>query len=279
VTPIYCCSDTLAISAVAAKARAYAPVKRQKPATKRTGRVAVVSISGILTRYGLVEPVNGSFGTSTAELAMTFDALAAADDVAAALVIVESPGGEVRGTVEAADALQRLQRAKPTIAYIDGLCASAAYWIASQAGTIFASRGSWIGSIGNYMVVIDSSELMERIGLQVIPITTSAIKTTAFPGTKLTDEQKAYLQGIVDKTQEHFDEAVSRGRRLDPDMVRAIRNGGVFDADLARRLSLIDGVGELSDALVPFKAVMQGTEPQAVAEQRLPWRRPSSAHF
>ena len=49
-----------------------------------------------------------------------------------------------------------------TIAYIDDCACSAAYWIASQASEVYANPTASFGSIGVYVVLIDSSAAAER---------------------------------------------------------------------------------------------------------------------
>lgn len=93
--------------------------------TVRDG-VAVISISGIIYRYG--EPEWGLTGHDTIKAAVM---LAMRDGgVSALLLSFCSPGGVASGVPELASWLAS-QTAKPVYAYADGLCASAAYYLAS----------------------------------------------------------------------------------------------------------------------------------------------------
>ncbi len=50
------------------------------------------------------------------------------DNIRAIVLVIDSPGGTVDGTLQLAQIVANCQ--KPVISFINGLCASAAYWIA-----------------------------------------------------------------------------------------------------------------------------------------------------
>jgi len=51
-------------------------------------------------------------------------------------LVIDSPGGSVLGLPETADVIHAANRVKPVRAFVTGIAASAAYWLASQASTI-----------------------------------------------------------------------------------------------------------------------------------------------
>jgi ClpP class serine protease len=51
-------------------------------------------------------------------------------------LVIDSPGGSVLGLPETADAIRAANHVKPVRAFVTGIAASAAYWLASQASTI-----------------------------------------------------------------------------------------------------------------------------------------------
>jgi ClpP class serine protease len=69
------------------------------------------------------------------------------------------------------------------------------------------------------------------------------------PGSAVTAEQQAYFQGIVNGMQVHFDEAVRKGRGLSKAQLDQVRTGGVWKADEAQALGLIDGIQPLQKTL------------------------------
>jgi ClpP class serine protease len=54
-------------------------------------------------------------------------------------VNIDSPGGEVNGANELAQAIYDARGKKPIVAYVGGAGASAAYWVASAADRVVAS--------------------------------------------------------------------------------------------------------------------------------------------
>ncbi len=71
-------------------------------------------------------------------------------NIAAIVLQIDSPGGEVSGTQQLADVIKSVQ--KPVVAFVDGMMASAALWIGSAADEIIASTPQdIIGSIGTMM--------------------------------------------------------------------------------------------------------------------------------
>lgn len=79
---------------------------------------------------------------------------------------IDSPGGMVDGTATLADVIA--QCSKPVTAFIDdGMCASAAMWIASAADEIILSQPTdTIGSIGVYTTIYDFSERLIQMGIK-----------------------------------------------------------------------------------------------------------------
>lgn len=93
--------------------------------------------------------------------------------VKALLLYIDSPGG----TVIDADGIYREIKAYkeqyqvPVYAYVDGLCASGGYYIASAADKIFSNEASLIGSVGVLMPsVLNFSQLMDKIGIQSLTL-------------------------------------------------------------------------------------------------------------
>ena len=88
--------------------------------------------------------------TSYKEVTAAAKALAADDEVSEVSLRVGSGGGTVEGMIACSDALAVLRESgKLKVAYVDGLCCSAAYGLAAQANQIVAmSAGEIVGSVG-----------------------------------------------------------------------------------------------------------------------------------
>lgn len=216
----------------------------------RIGKLAVVDVAGPMTRYGLTSLWHDTVGTAMVPLADQVRQLTVDATVEAVVFRFDSPGGTVRGTPELADAVADLSKAKPTVGFVDGLAASAAYFVASQVRKVYATKSSDVGSIGTIYVVPDFSVMMAREGIKVHVIATGPLKGTGAFGAEVTPEQIEYLQGMVNESQSMFDLAVQTGRRLSMDQMKAIRPGQVFMAGTARKMGLVDGIAStMGDAV------------------------------
>ena len=212
--------------------------------TVRDG-VAVISISGIIYRYG--EPEWGLTGHDTIKAAVM---LAMRDGgVSALLLSFCSPGGVASGVPELASWLAS-QTAKPVYAYADGLCASAAYYLASATGRVYAPASATVGSIGVISRHYDWSGYLERFGVSVTHLTGGKWKAAGNDAEPLTDEVKAYLQQTIDELHRMFRADVAARMPVDAASPEAWGDGQVFLASQARELGLVTGIVPDMDALI-----------------------------
>lgn len=207
--------------------------------------VAVIEIEGRMMKH--VSSLGD--GTSTVLARRAIRSAAADPDVAAILLRIDSPGGTVAGTQDLADEVAAAAKKKPTQAFIEDACASAAYWIASQTDKIWANPTALIGSIGTYGVVQDLSQMAENEGVKVHVVRAGDFKGMGAPGTAVTSEQLAEFQRIVTEVNDHFLRGVAQGRKMEPSAVRAIADGRVHLAKPAVGMGLIDGVKSLDEVL------------------------------
>ncbi len=210
--------------------------------------VAIIDVLGVLTKRPSLYQVY--FNASSTQLIRQAVEMAAADqDVRAILLRIDSPGGSVEGLAELGDAVFAARQSKPVYAQIDGMSASAAYYIASQAEKIFAGRMDLIGSIGTRLLFYDWSRLFANEGIEAVPIDTGEFKSAAAMGTEITDRQRAYFQSIVDQYFADFVAAIVRGRGMTEQAVRAIADGRIMVAGEAKSLNLIDGIQSFDQTL------------------------------
>ena len=134
-------------------------------------------------------------------------------------------------------------------AYAEDLCASAAYWIASQARRLTANATAFVGSIGAFAVLEDLSGLAAREGVQVRVVSTGPYKGLGIPGTPLTEAYVDEVQHHIDQVGQFFFHAVQSGRALSPTQVAAVTDGRLWIAAEAVPLKLLDGVQTFDQAL------------------------------
>lgn len=193
--------------------------------------VAVIPIQGVL----LDEPsfIHELFGIPHAAYSVITGLVHQADgnpDVSSIRFEVDSPGGLVTGVFDCADAI--LDAAKPTQAVVSNTCASAAYLLASQAGSITATgRADEIGSIG-----VATARFVDD---QVVQIASTDAPNKR-PDVR-TAEGIAAVRKELDALHDLFVDAITRSRDVSDDDVRErFGRGGVLLAAAAQSAGMID---------------------------------------
>lgn len=215
------------------------------PAGRGGKATALVSVRGTALYETEFQPI----AFSTLLLQQTIRQLAQDPEVGTIVLEIDSPGGVVTGTQEAADAIFEARQTKRVVALVNPLAASAAYWIASQAHEIIAVPSADVGSVGVFMMHADCSGMMEASGIAPTFIFAGQYKTEGNPFEPLTAEARDFLQGEVDGIYRQFIRAVARGRDVPTSKVEAdFGQGRTFTADVARKAGMIDRVATINTA-------------------------------
>lgn len=127
-------------------------------------------------------------------------------------LVIDSPGGSVLGLPETADVIHAANRVKPVRAFVTGIAASAAYWLASQASTITLTPSGEVGSVGVLDIHADISKALENSGLKLTAVTAGEHKVERAPFTPLSDDARAHMQEGVNAWYVDFLSTVRRGR-------------------------------------------------------------------
>lgn len=208
--------------------------------------IAMVSLKGLMVKDPT--PLEQVFlgATCTGNFTDQIESLIDNPVVQGVMIDLDSGGGSVQGVIEAADAVERLAKQKPVVAYTDGLIASAAYWVASQADDIISAPSGRIGSIGVYLPFADYSERYAKEGIKVDVIRNDEgkHKGAGIEGTKLTEDQRNQMQHEVQEIFEEFKSSVLRKRQVQGDAMQ----GQSFMAKGAVEAGLVDGIGNFQDA-------------------------------
>lgn len=249
------------IDVAAIEARLGRPLANEQQAyTVEPGGIAVLRMSGVIApKANLFMQVSG--GLSTQMATKQLESAAADPRVAATVLSIDSPGGNVIGTPEMASAVFALSKEKPIVVHSDGAIASAAYWIGSAANAIYIS-GSTVqaGSIG---VVVDRS-FNPSSAVREESIVAGRYKRLVKSNEPLSDEARAVVQADVDYVYSLFVDDVATYRGVSSEQVLdRMAEGRVFRGQQAIDAGLVDGVSTL-DALLESLA----TNPAAYAKRR-----------
>lgn len=219
-----------------------------RPARPEMGAsIAVIPIWGVIANRAF-DATSGM--TAIERVRQAFRQALATPSVRGVVLDINSPGGGVPGVPELADEIYAARSEKPIVALIDDLGASAAYWLASQAGEVIAMPTADVGSIGVYTLHISEKAWLDKEGFAVTAIAYGENKLEGAPWEDLSEEYRAYLEQRVTRLGRQFEAAVARGRGVPVSTVREqFGQGRVFSAAEAKRRGMIDRLGSFEDAV------------------------------
>jgi len=220
---------------------------------------AKVTVSGpIRRRQGRPSPLSGPGGSTADEVVEQIEAADEDEDVEALLVQLNTPGGEVVPSDDIRRAAADFDG--PTVAYATDTCASGGYWIASGCDELWAREASLVGSIGVVGSRPNAKGLADKLGISYEQFTAGEYKDAGVPLKEIEEDEREYLQGIIDGYYEQFVETVSEGRDMDPGAVRETE-ARVFLGEDAAEMGLVDELGTEAD-VEDRLAELIGAEPE-----------------
>lgn len=255
--------------------QAFLEARTSAPVRQGGKNVAVIPIMGTIAhRMSSLDESSG--GTSTAKINHLIDQAAADESIGTIVYHFDTPGGTVVGLQETADRMFALRESgKKQIAFVEGQCCSAGYWLASQADSITAVQHSHVGSIGVFSAHQDVSEMLKKEGITINLIKAGKFKVENNPFEPLSDDGRAQMQARVDQAYGSFVDTVARGRGVSADDVRnGYGEGRALSSKDAKKAGLIDKIdtfeGVLSKALGRSAGTVKAEEEQPVIEAAVP---------
>ncbi len=207
-------------------------------------KVAIVVAKGEILDGN--QPAGTIGGDSTARLLRQ----ARLDDTVKAVVLqVDSPGGSSFASEIIRQEVLELQSAgKPVVVSMSTYAASGGYWISAPADKIIASPSTITGSIGVFGMFLTFEDSLEYLG-----INTDGVASTEIAGMSALRELDPrfgeILQRNVESAYRQFITMVGESRGMSPEAVDKIAQGRVWIGSQALELGLIDGLGDLDDAV------------------------------
>ena len=188
----------------------------------------------------------------------------AKSDASKALIIqIDSPGGAVEPTQEIYNNIQQFKEETGKKVYISmrSEAASGGYYIACAGDKIVAMPTTLTGSIGVIMRLTNYQGLLEKIGLKETVIKSGTYKDIGSPTRDVTEKEQEMLQEIIDETYAQFFDTVSKARNIPLDDLKNIAQGQIYTGLQAKKLGLVDDLGDLQDTIEIIKKDLniQGT--------------------
>lgn len=236
-----------------------------------TEKIAIISVEGTI--------LNAENGFVKQQI----DAVREDKNVRAIVLRVDSPGGTVTGSDYIYHHLNKLCDEKgqqlaekvtagkikhkiapeatnanrlPLVVSMGGMAASGGYYVSMACGTekdvIYAEPTTWTGSIGVIIPHYNFGGLMERFDVEEDSVKSHPLKQMGAPTRKMTEQERAIFQELVDDSFTRFKEIIKSGRpafREKPEDLNAIATGQVFTTNQAMANGLVDKEGFIEEAI------------------------------
>lgn len=215
--------------------------------TDKTAAIAVLSVSGVIlpTENGLSQ----LWGATTLDkLTHGLQQALRNPSISDIILAIDSPGGRVTGVHECAEMIYQARGKKPMTAYVSGMAASAAYWLASSCDEMVLDATASVGSIGVLSVHTDDTQQKASQGVSHIHIVSRQSPRKRLDVT--TVEGRAEVQAQVDAIAQVFVANVARNRKVSIETVLAdFGQGSLFVGEQAVKQGLADRLGSLPQLL------------------------------
>jgi protease-4 len=208
-------------------------------------RIAIVVAEGEIVRGS--QPGGRIGSISTAE---QLRRVARDDKVAAVVLRVNSPGGEVFASETLRLELQQVREAGKTVVVSMGnVAASGGYWISMAADEVWASPATITGSIGVFGMLPTFAGTLEKIGVH-----TDGFGTTQMAGKLRLDrpldaDVARVFQSSTERMYRQFISLVSDSRGKLVEEVEELAQGRVWSGLQAAERGLVDKTGTFQDAI------------------------------
>jgi protease-4 len=197
--------------------------------------------------------IDGTIATDPERLE-AIEELAEDDSVKAVIIAINSPGGTTAGGEELYEALGQLRAAKPTVAVIKELGASAAYMTAIGTDHIFARRLSIVGSIGVLYQHVNAGKLLETVGVDLDKVASGPLKAEPDFDEPMEGAPRASIAALVDDSFQWFVDIVAERRGLTLPATLALADGRIVTGRVGLEAGLIDAIGGELEAIAWLEA-------------------------
>ncbi len=224
------------------------------------GNVALIPIHGIITG----SDDDNSLFESVASSPETIKFIEKADKnpgIKAIILDINSPGGSAVASEEIANAVKKAN--KTTVAWIRESGASGAYWIASSADYVVASRVSITGSIGVIASYLEFGDFLDDHNVTYRRLVAGKYKDIGSPFKEMTQEEEQIFQQNLDEIRDYFVGEVSKNRRMSKKEVEKFANGLFYLGSQAKVIGLVDELGG-KDEVVRYIEQREGIKAEIV---------------
>ena len=226
-----------------------------------TDKIVQLDLEGIISSMSTGGFLENAL-TSVEVVKRSLEQAVADDEVKAIVLRINSPGGEVTASDIIYAAVKKAAAVKPVVVYMDSVAASGGYYVACGATKVIASETTLTASIGVIMESMNYHDLFGKVGLTSQTFTSGAFKDTLSGARPMREDEKVYIQGLVDTMYDRFLGIVSEARKVPKDVLKnTVADGRVVTGRQALEAKLVDQIGYMEDAYALAKEL--GAAPNA----------------
>ncbi len=237
-------------------------------------KILLLDISGLIGVMGDTGFFPTKDGNILSQVYYRLERAAEDPRIKGVILRLDTPGGEVTASDILYNEVKefRARTGMPVVALMMGLSTSGGYYVASACDHIVAHPSTITGSIGVISIFPNIEELFAKIGVEMTVIKSGQMKDSGSPFRKMSTEEQAVFQDIVDGFHENFVEAVYSGRegKISRDRLNALADGRIYTAPQALEQGLIDSIGYFADALKEVKGLAGVSEAKVISYSYYP---------
>jgi protease-4 len=271
---LLCMGSAMVQSTTLSEAESGLPIREVLHSGKSSSdrKVAIVSLDGVIVE-GMLNFVHREIDQAIKD-----------HHVKAVVLRINSPGGSITASDDLYNRLTKLAQGdpdkksdpKPLIVSMGSLAASGGYYVAMPAQSLFAERSTITGSIGVYASFPNIAGLAKDYKFGMTTIKQGEIKDSGSPFNDMSSKERQVWQDMVDHAYDEFLDVVVAGRKdkltkadlllpltitplnagpsfLEKEPAKRYQryraDGGIWTAEKALELKLIDQIGTLDDAV------------------------------
>ena len=171
------------------------------------------------------------------------------EDVKAIVLRVNSPGGNALTSDLIWREIEVTKKVKPVVVSMGNYAASGGYYISCNANKIFAENTTITGSIGVFGTLPNITIAAKNLGINTVQVKTHQNASEYSPFVPLDDNFKKFTQEGVEHFYDIFLKRVADGRKMTVAAVDSLAQGRVWSGADAKRLGLVDQIGNMNDAI------------------------------
>ncbi len=234
-------------------ARSYLRAVTAADALGRRTRVALIVAEGTIAR-GQALDFDADGGIRAPEFIQTLRQVGRDAGIRAAVVRIDSPGGESFASDEIWREMNALSKKKPLVISMSDEAASGGYYMAMTGDPIVAYPGTFTGSIGVVYGKANLRGLYDKLGITKQLLTRGRFAAIDSDYEPLSDAARRKLREGVDDNYRAFVQKVADARKRKFDEIEPLAQGRVWLGTQARENGLVDELGGLDRAMELVRA-------------------------